>query len=86
MRFQMSNEIDALHALGAESLPNHDDTSEFFFRQRAIGFEHQFDRFTKIRSRFVKRFALRIRARQFLDERDVSPLWGFPEDGGQFER
>jgi hypothetical protein len=77
MSFQMPNQIDALHArLGAQPLPNHGDTSEFFFRQRAIGVEHQFNRFTKIRSRFVERFALRIRAGQFLDERDVPPPLG----------
>jgi hypothetical protein len=87
MGFQMPNQIDALHArLGAQSLSNHHHTGELLFRERAICLEDQLDRFPQVRSRFVERFALGVRARQFLNEGDVASFWGLTEDGCQFER
>ena len=86
MGLQMSNQVDALHArLGAESLSDHRDAGELLFRECTIGFQDQLDRVTKVRSRFFECFALRVRARQFLDERDIAPFGSFPEDGRQFQ-
>ena len=87
MGFQMPNQIDALHArLGAESLANDRYPGKFLFCQRAIRLQDQLDRFPQVRTRFVERLALGVRARQFLDEGDVAPFGGLSEDSRQFER
>ena len=87
MGFQMPNQIDALHArLGTQTLSNHRDAGEFFFHERAIRLRDQFDRFPQVRARFLEGLALGVRARQFLDERDVAALRRLAEDGRQFKR
>jgi hypothetical protein len=68
-----------------ERLSGNDLTDKISLCQLAIGVKDQLHSFPQIRTRFVESCALRVRARQFLDERDV-PFRHFDEDGGKVQR
>jgi hypothetical protein len=55
-----------------DSLSNDLSVRYRFLCENAIPFKYELDCFPKIRARFAKRFALRICARQFLNETDIA--------------
>ena len=55
------------------------------FRKNPIGFEHQIDSFDEIRPRFFEADALRIGARQLLNEGNIT-LGHFAINGSQLHR
>lgn len=89
VRLQVADQVDALHArppLRAQLQRLADDVlpGEFLLGEHPVCLEHELDRLTEVRPRFVERCPLRIGARKLLDERDI-PLRDGTENSGQLD-
>jgi hypothetical protein len=89
MLFKMPDQVNPLHAANSGRQPkpftNNLRAAEFLLCEKAIGFEYQANGFAEILASFVERFALRVRARKFLDKRDIAAFGRFLEDCCEFE-
>jgi hypothetical protein len=72
----MPDEVDPLQARlrggDAKRLANHVGAPQFLLGQSAIRFQNQRDSLSKVGPCLIERLALRVRAWQFLDERNVA--------------
>lgn len=64
---------------------NHRRTGEVLLRQFAVGRKNKLHSLSQVCSCLVERVTLRIRAKEFLNERDVAAFGGFLENGTEFQ-